>query len=52
LLQIIDSDDLAATVTAMKSIKYSAYKNHDTKAFAEFVPKLIVAIQSPDLNVQ
>lgn len=52
LLAIIDSDDAAGIQTAMKSIKYSAYKNKDTAAFAEFVPKLIAAIQSPDLNVQ
>lgn len=45
LSQNLSSSDVAAKVTAMKSIKYSAYKSNDVKAYQSFMPNLISAIE-------
>ena len=51
LVASLSSGDLASNITAMNSIKYSAHKHSDSKAYAEFMPKLIGAVaEAPDLN--
>jgi vesicle coat complex subunit len=53
LIDNLSCGDMVSNITAMKSIKYSAYKHSDSKAYAEFMPILINMVdKASDLNVQ